>query len=200
MELKPTVLAGFLTALIVISVLVGIQIGNYFGTRPVPLSNRGGNLGFVPPFPEVLDGIVSWNSSIISQDQTINVNVSITNPSFWNTSVVVPYARCISGTMLSRTNGSQIDSLIGNCTYQNFNDTMKPGQSSMMSYIVGFRDNLPPIPYGASNGGCGGNLSELEYCWPVSQDLGSGQYELTVSIYNPGQRSVSIIIPINIIT
>ncbi|HKW05040.1 MAG TPA: hypothetical protein VJN71_07060 [Nitrososphaerales archaeon] len=199
MELKPTVLAGLLTALIVISVFVGIQIVNYFGTQSVPLSNRGGSLGFVPPFPEHLDGIVSWNSSIISQDQTINVNVSITNPSFWNATVVVPYIWCISGMSLSSSKGSDINDFAGNCPFPEFNDTMIPGQSSSVSYMVGFRNSLPSIWYGASYGRCG-SLSEMYSCWPVSQALATGQYELTVSIYNPCQSLVSIVIPIDIIT
>jgi hypothetical protein len=198
-KLKPASLAGFLTALIVISVLAGIQIGNYFGTRSVPLSNRGGNLGFNPPFPEVLVGIISWNSSIISQDQTINVNVSITNPSYWNTTVVVPYAYCITGMSLSSSNGSDINDFTVNCPTANFNDTMKPGQSSNASYIVGFREKLPPIWFGATYGRCG-SLSEMDSCWPVNQDLASGQYELTVSIANPSQVLLNMIIPINIIT
>jgi hypothetical protein len=194
-ELKPAVLAGILTALIVISVLAGIQIGNYFGTWSVPSSNQGGSLGFIPPFDAYLDGIVSWNSSTISKDQTINVNVSITNPSIQNSTVTVPYAQCISGLMLSSTNGSEIGFLTGTgvCNTHNFNETMKPGQYSMVSYIVGFSENI------ASYIGFE-NSSVYEYSLPMWQDLVSGKYELTVLIGQYPQGLVSIIIPISIFT
>jgi hypothetical protein len=184
-ELKPAVLAGILTALIVISVLAGIQIGNYFGTWSVPSSNQGGSLGFIPPFDAYLDGIVSWNSSTISKDQTINVNVSITNPSIQNSTVTVPYAQCISGLMLSSTNGSEIGFLTGTgvCNTHNFNETMKPGFSENIASYSGFE-----------------NSSVYEYSLPMWQDLVSGKYELTVLIGQYPQGLVSIIIPISIFT
>lgn len=186
-----------------VSVFAGAQIGYYLGSQRTPshqMLNRSGNANFIPPYPQNLVGYVSWNSSTISQNQTIEVKESITNPLFGNSTVVVPYAECITEIILSLSNGSQIfgpGSQITTCLAGDFNDTMNPGQSSNVSFIVGFRDNVPPT-FSASWESFG-NTSDLEYSWPLRQDLASGQYELIVNIFHPSQGSVSIVIPINII-
>jgi hypothetical protein len=213
-EVKPFFLAGFCIALLV-SVLAGIQIAYYFGyeraitttttattTLPVPVSNSSGNFWISPPYPQILVGNISWNTTTISQNQTIEVKESIINPLFANTTVVVPYEKCVSGMMLSMSNGTPFFGPgfeTSTCSIFNLNDTMKPGQSSNVTYIVGFKDNIPPL-FDGTAWGDSGNSSNFVYWWPILGDIPSGQYELAVEIFRPNFSSTSMIIPISIIT
>jgi hypothetical protein len=209
-KVKPFFLAGFCIALLV-SVIAGVQIAYYFGyeravtstaTLPVPVSDQKGNFWFYPPYPQVLLGNISWNTSTISQNQTIEVNESITNPLYENTTVVVPYAKCMSEMMLSMSNGTQFfgpgfETTI--CASPFFSILTKPGQSSNVTFIVGLKDNIPPLSPNAPWVEAG-NFSNFVYWWPVPAGLPSGQYELAVVVFQPDSNEVSFVIPISIIT
>jgi hypothetical protein len=204
-EVKLVVLAGFSIALVVFSVVAGIQVAYYFGhertlttatisttTLAIPVSDRTGNFQFFLPL--YLEGNISWNTTTISQNQTMEANLSIINPTYLNTTITAPYAECMSEVVLSLTNGSQVDDAYRNCTPNFFNETMTPGRFSNVSYVIGFSQNLPPNSPPFSSG----NVSDAFFPWSLPDSVTSDQYTLTVEVGNQYFGIESIVIPVSI--